>query len=82
MFTTLLRFDPVYYVHFKCSLRHIWDYPNLWKFVRRLYHHPAIHSTIRLDQIVQHYFVSHPQLNPSGLVPIGPAIDYGEAPRD
>lgn len=82
LFTTLLRFDPVYYVHFKCSLKHIWDYPNLWRFLRRLYHHPAIQPTIRLDHIVQHYFVSHPHINPSGLVPIGPAIDYGEAPRD
>ncbi|HJV25995.1 MAG TPA: glutathione S-transferase family protein [Aromatoleum sp.] len=82
LFTTLLRFDPVYYVHFKCSLKHIWDYPNLWRFLRRLYHHPAIQPTIRLDHIVQHYFVSHPHINPSGLVPIGPVIDYGEPPRD
>jgi glutathionyl-hydroquinone reductase len=82
LFTTLLRFDPVYYVHFKCALRHIWDYPNLWDFLRRLYHHPAVQPTIRLDHIVQHYFVSHPHINPSGLVPIGPAIDYGDAPRD
>jgi glutathionyl-hydroquinone reductase len=82
LFTTLLRFDPVYYVHFKCSLRHIWDYPNLWRFLLRMYHHPAIHATIRLDHIVQHYFTSHPHINPSGLVPIGPVIDYGNPPRD
>lgn len=80
LFTTLLRFDPVYYIHFKCALRRIQDYPQLWAFVRRLYHHPAIHTTIRLDHIVQHYFVSHPHLNPSGLVPIGPLIDYGAGP--
>lgn len=82
LFATLLRFDPVYYVHFKCCLRHIWDYPNLWNFLRRLYHHPAINPTIRFDHIVQHYFISHPHLNPFGLLPIGPAIDYGNAPRD
>jgi glutathionyl-hydroquinone reductase len=82
LFTTLLRFDPVYYVHFKCSLKHIWDYPNLWRFLRRLYHHPAVQPTIRLDHIVQHYFISHPHINPSGLVPIGPEIDYGKPPRD
>lgn len=80
LFTTLLRFDPVYYIHFKCALRRIQDYPQLWAFVRRLYHHPAIRTTIRLDHIVQHYFVSHPHLNPSGLVPIGPLIDYGAGP--
>lgn len=82
LFTTLLRFDPVYYVHFKCSLRQIRDYPNLWAFVRRLYHHPAIRPTIRMDHIVQHYYVSHPHINPSGLVPIGPEIDYGEPADD
>lgn len=80
LFTTLLRFDPVYYVHFKCALRHIWDYPHLWTFLRRLYHHPAIHGTIRMDHIVQPYFISHPHINPSGLVPLGPAIDYGAPP--
>ena len=75
MFTTLLRFDSVYYVHFKCNLRHIWDYPNLWGFLRDIYQHPGVKETCNLDHIKQHYYKSHPQVNPSGIVPKGPMID-------
>ena len=75
MFTTLLRFDSVYYVHFKCNLRHIWDYPNLWGFLRDIYQHSGVKETCNLDHIKQHYYKSHPQVNPSGIVPKGPMID-------
>ena len=76
MFTTLFRFDAVYYVHFKCNLRHIWDYPNLWNYLKRIYHHPGVKETCNLEHIKLHYYQSHPHINPSGIVPAGPAIDF------
>ena len=75
MFTTLLRFDPVYYVHFKCNLKHIWDYPNLWNYLKDIYQHPGVKDTCNLDHIKLHYYKSHPHINPSGIVPLGPIID-------
>jgi putative glutathione S-transferase len=75
LFTTLFRFDAVYYVHFKCNLRRITDYPNLWGYLRDLYQHPGIKETCNLDHIKQHYYRSHPKVNPSGIVPKGPLID-------
>ncbi|MBD1849742.1 glutathione S-transferase family protein [Leptolyngbya sp. FACHB-711] len=81
LFTTLLRFDPVYYVHFKCNLRRIVDYPNLWGYVRDIYQHPGVKETCNLDHIKQHYYRSHPKVNPSGIVPKGPIIDF-ETPHD
>ncbi len=81
MFTTLLRFDPVYYVHFKCNLRHIWDYPNLWNYLKDIYQHPGVKKTCNLDHIKLHYYQSHPHINPSGIVPLGPIIDL-ESPHD
>lgn len=75
MFTTLLRFDPVYYVHFKCNIRHIWDYPNLWNYLKELYQYPGIKETCNLEHIKRHYYMSHPHINPSGLVPKGPEIN-------
>ncbi|MDJ0632783.1 MAG: glutathione S-transferase family protein [Xenococcaceae cyanobacterium MO_188.B29] len=81
MFTTLLRFDPVYYVHFKCNLRHIWDYPNLWNYLKDIYQYPGVKDTCNLDHIKLHYYQSHPHINPSGIVPLGPIIDF-EAPHD
>ncbi|MDY6781077.1 MAG: glutathione S-transferase family protein [Cyanobacteriota bacterium] len=75
MFTTLLRFDPVYYVHFKCNLRHIWDYPNLWNYLKDLYQQPGVRETCNFDHIKRHYYESHPHINPSGIVPKGPIID-------
>lgn len=80
LFTTLLRFDAVYYGHFKCNLRRIVDYPNLWGFVRDVYQQPGVAATCRLQDIKQHYYGSHPNLNPSGIVPRGPALDF-EAPH-
>jgi putative glutathione S-transferase len=75
LFTTLLRFDAVYYVHFKCNLRHLWDYPNLWKYLKELYQYPGVKETCNLDHIKRHYYQSHPHINPSGIVPIGPTFN-------
>ena len=75
MFTTLLRFDPVYYVHFKCNLKHIWDYPNLWNYLKDIYNYPGVKDTCHLDHIKLHYYQSHPHINPSGIVPLGPIMD-------
>jgi putative glutathione S-transferase len=76
LFTTLIRFDPVYHTHFKCNLRRVVDYPNLWGFVRDLYQLPGIASTVHIDFIKAHYYGSHANLNPSRIIPIGPALDY------
>ena len=76
LFTTLIRFDPVYHTHFKCNLRRVIDYPNLWGFVRDIYQLPGIASTVHIDFIKRHYYGSHANLNPTRIVPIGPALDY------
>ncbi len=76
LFTTLIRFDPVYHGHFKCNLRRVVDYPNLWGFVRDVYQLPGIADTVHIDVIKRHYYRSHPTVNPSRVVPIGPALDY------
>ena len=81
LFTTLLRFDPVYNTHFKCNLRRLVDYPNLWNYTRELYQMPGVAPTVRLDHIKRHYWGSHRNINPSGIVPLGPVIDYA-APHD
>ena len=78
LFPTLLRFDPVYVTHFKTNLRRIADYPNLWGYVRDVYAQTLIAETCHLDHIKDHYFLSHPQLNPRGIVPVGPAVDFSE----
>ncbi|BAV32620.1 glutathione S-transferase [Sulfuricaulis limicola] len=79
LFTTLIRFDAVYVTHFKCNLRRIEDYPNLSNYLRDLYQVPGIAETVDFDHIKRHYFLSHRHLNPSGLVPKGPMLDYGTA---
>lgn len=76
LFTTLVRFDPVYHGHFKCNLRALKDYPALWAFTRDIYQHPAIRPTVDFDHIKRHYYCSHPWLNPSGIVPLGPVLDF------
>lgn len=76
MFTTLFRFDPVYYVHFKCNLRRISDYPYLGNYLKDLYQQPGVSDTCNLDQIKQHYYKSHPHINPTRIVPKGPVIDW------
>jgi putative glutathione S-transferase len=81
LFTTLVRFDSVYYSHFKCNLRRIADYPNLWNYTRDLYQVPEVAETVSIDHIKRHYYGSQRQVNPTGIVPIGPSIDFA-APHD
>jgi putative glutathione S-transferase len=76
LFTTLVRFDAVYYSHFKCNVRRIVDYPNLWNYLRDLYQVPGVAETVNLDHIKRHYYGSHRSINPTGIVPIGPLIDF------
>jgi putative glutathione S-transferase len=76
LFTTLIRFDGVYYSHFKCNLRRVADYPNLWGYLRDLYQTPGIAETVSIEQIKRHYYGSQRQVNPTGIVPIGPIIDF------
>jgi putative glutathione S-transferase len=76
LFTTLLRFDSVYVSHFKCNKRRLAEYPNLWGFLRDLYQVPGVSGTVNMDHIKRHYFGSHRKLNPSGIVPLGPDIDF------
>jgi glutathionyl-hydroquinone reductase len=76
-----VRFDVVYYGHFKCNLRALVDYPALWRYTRALYQHPAIRPTVDFGHIKGHYYGSHPWLNPSGVVPIGPRRDF-DAPLE
>ncbi|MEL6222586.1 MAG: glutathione S-transferase family protein [Cyanobacteria bacterium J06627_8] len=78
LFTTLVRFDSVYVGHFKCNIRRIVDYPNLWAYVRDLYQTPGIAETVNLNHIKKHYYQSHTTINPTGVVPIGPEIDFME----
>ena len=81
LFTTLVRFDAVYYGHFKCNLRRIADYPNLSNYLRDLYQVPGIAETVSLDHIKRHYYGSQRQVNPTGIVPIGPILDF-DSPHD
>jgi glutathionyl-hydroquinone reductase len=81
LFVTLVRFDPVYVGHFKCNLRRIADYPNLSNYTRELYQNQGVAETVRLDHIKTHYYRSHPWINPTGIVPLGPEIDYS-TPHD
>jgi putative glutathione S-transferase len=76
LFTTLVRFDPVYYTHFKCNRRHLVDFPNLWGYTRDLYQVPGVAETVSLDHIKQHYYRSQKTVNPSGIVALGPIVDF------
>jgi putative glutathione S-transferase len=80
LFTTLLRFDPVYVGHFKCNLRRIADYPNLSGYLRDLYQTPGVADTVDLDQIKRHYYGTHAGINPTLIVPVGPILDL-DAPH-
>lgn len=80
LFTTLIRFDPVYVGHFKCNLRRIADCPHLIGFTRELYQMPGVAATVNMHHIKNHYYGSHGTINPTAIVPIGPEIDY-EAPH-
>jgi putative glutathione S-transferase len=81
LFTTLIRFDAVYYSHFKCNLRRIVDYPNLSNYLRDLYQVPGVAETVNMDHIKRHYYGSQRKVNPTGIVPLGPALDFS-APHD
>jgi len=76
LFCTLIRFDAVYYSHFKCNWRHIYEYPNLSNYVRELYQQPGVAETTSLEQIKRHYYGSQRQVNPTGIVPVGPQLDF------
>ena len=78
LFTTLIRFDLVYHLHFKCNLRRLIDYPNLWAYTRELYQWPGVAETVHFDHIVRHYHYSHESINPHRIIPINPAIDWHE----
>jgi len=81
LFPTLVRFDAVYHTHFKLDRRRLLDYPNLWGFTRDLYGTGSVAETVDLDHVTEHYYRSHDDINPTGLVPVGPDIDFG-GPHD
>ncbi len=81
LFPTLIRFDAVYFSHFKCNLRRIADYPNLSNYVRDLYQVPGVAETVNIDHIKRHYYGSQRKVNPTGIVPLGPELDF-TAPHD
>jgi putative glutathione S-transferase len=79
LFTTLVRFDAVYQIHFKCSIRKLVEYENLWPYARDLYQWPGVHDTVSFDEIRTHYYRTHPSINPSGIVALLPAASFEEA---
>ena len=81
LFTTLVRFDAVYVGHFKCNIRRIVDYPNLWGYLRDLYQVPGISETVSIEHIKAHYYTSHANINPTCIIPVGPVLDFNE-PHD
>lgn len=81
LFTTLIRFDPVYHGHFKCNLRRIVDYKNLWGYTRDIYQIPAVTPTVDFTHIKRHYYMSHRAINPTGIVPVGPVLDLDSPPN-
>lgn len=80
LFCTLIRFDFVYYLHFKCNLRRILDYPNLHGYMLDLYQQPGIADTVNIDHIKRHYYMTHEQINPTRIVPLGPIVDLTAPP--
>ena len=77
LFPTLVRFDAVYHGHFKCNLQRLSDFPSLWGYTRELYQIPGVAATVDMRQIKEHYYRSHARINPTGIVPLGPTIDFG-----
>ena len=75
LFTTLIRFDPVYHGHFKCNVRQIADYPAMFAYMKALYQHPGIAETVNFEHIKRHYYYSHTMINPTQVVPVGPSQD-------
>ncbi len=80
LFTTMIRFDAVYFGHFKCNLRRIADYPNLSNWLRELYQWPGVAESVNFTHIQHHYYISHKTINPNGIVPKGPAQNFGAPP--
>jgi glutathionyl-hydroquinone reductase len=78
LFTTLVRFDAVYQIHFKCSLRKLIEYEHVWPYARDLYQWPGVGETVDFDEIRRHYYLTHPMINPSGLVAVEPAASFDE----
>jgi glutathionyl-hydroquinone reductase len=78
LFCTLIRFDAVYYLHFKCNLRRIVDFRNLHEYMLDLYQQPGLSATVDLDHIKRHYYMTHDDINPGGIVPIGPILDLNQ----
>jgi putative glutathione S-transferase len=81
LFVTLIRFDAVYYGHFKCNLRRIADYPNLYGYLRDLYQIDGIAETVNFDHIKRHYYMTHTEINPTRIVPLGPVQDLLASPH-
>jgi putative glutathione S-transferase len=81
LFPTLVRFDEVYNLHFRCNRRRLVDYPNLWSYARELYQWPGVAQTVAMDQIKRHYYTTHDELNPKRIIPIGPGYDWSEPHR-
>jgi putative glutathione S-transferase len=75
LFPTLVRFDVVYYGHFKCNLRHVYEYPALWAYTRDLYQMSGVASTVAMEEYKAHYYGSHRNLNPTGIIPVGPLLE-------
>lgn len=75
LFPTLIRFDAVYHGHFKCNIRRIVDYPHLWGYLRELYQQDGVAETVNFDHIKRHYYMTHEDINPTRIVPVGPALD-------
>ena len=76
LWTTLVRFDPVYVGHFKCNIRRLVDLPNLWTYARDIYQWPGVAGTVNLEHIKRHYYESPRTVNPTGIVPVGPELDF------
>jgi len=76
LFATLVRFDAVYFGHFKCNLRRLVDYPNLFGYVCDLYQQPGIAETVSMEHIKAHYYASHDSINPTRIIPVGPDVDF------
>lgn len=79
LFTTLIRFDSVYYGHFKCNIKRLTEYKNLWRYTRELYNWPGVAETVNFQHIKDHYYKSHKNINPTGIVPKGPELDFSLA---
>ncbi|MEM5501559.1 glutathione S-transferase family protein [Ahrensia kielensis] len=79
LFTTLVRFDPVYFGHFKCNIRRIADYPNIWNYTKELYQIDGVAETVNMHHIKAHYYASHETINPTRIVPVGPDVDFSQS---